>query len=380
MKKMLAALLCLLTLFTGAALRENRAFAQSSFGSAVIDAGDSNRIHLRQQPSTDASSLGLYFTGTLVQCLSDPSAQWTYVSIGSQAGYMMSRYLRSDAAVDSRQPLGLAHSSTGSRVNVRSAPTTEADLLWSAEENDAFTVLGETVNGWYCVQSGDSVGYIRSDLLTITDRIAQGAVTLLPAAGANPPTSTPEPPSGDDLSAYRAVLRGEVPVLTNDYGQAYVTGWPALPGGEEITFARFAVADLDGDSKREIILEQVLSGQNYAYGFVVLHVENGAIYGYELVYRALENLKTDGTFSASSGAADNGFGRLGMDGPTCFVVLQTYSESSYAADGSMNIRYVVDFIPAQEAAFTAAIAIQDTKPEAVWYEPTDANIAAILGS
>ena len=380
MKKMLAAFLCLLTLFTGAALSESRALAQSSFGSAVIDAGDSNRIHLRQQPSTDAQSLGLYFTGTLVQCLSDPSAQWTYVSIGSQAGYMMSRYLRSDAAVDSRQPLGLAHSPSDSRVNVRSAPTTDADLLWSAEENDAFTVLGETANGWYCVQSGDSVGYIRSDLLTITDRIAQGAVTPIPATGTNAPSFTPAPPSGDDLSAYRAVLRGEVPVLTNDYGQAYVTWWPALPGGEQITFPRFAVADLDGDGRREIILEQVIAGQDYGYGFVVLRAESGAIYGHELVYRALENLKADGTFSASSGAADNGFGRLGMDGLTCFTVLQTYSESSYAAGGSMNIRYVVDFIPADESTFMAAIAIQDTKPDAVWYELTDANIAVILGS
>ena len=129
MKKMLAVLLCLLTLCAGAALRADCVLAESTFGTAVIVAGSSDRVHLREQPSTDSPSLGLYFTGTLVTTRSTVSAQWVAVTIGTESGYMMSQYLSFDAAVDSRQPLGLAHNPSGSRVNVRSAPTTDADVL-----------------------------------------------------------------------------------------------------------------------------------------------------------------------------------------------------------------------------------------------------------
>ena len=373
MKKMLATFLCLLTLCACAALHANCVLAESALGIAVIDAKSSDRIHLRQQPSTDSQSLGLYFTGTLVTARSAASAQWVAVTIGTESGYMMSQYLSFDAAVDSRQPLGLAHSPSGSRVNVRSAPTTEADVLLVAEENDAFTVLGETVTGWYCVQSGDAIGYVRSDLLLLTDRIAQGAVTPLPAAGTDTPASTPMPPSGDDLSAYRAVLRGDAPVLTEDYGQAYLNRWPASFDGRQPSFPRFALVDMDADGAREILLEEALDGID-AYGYVILHAEGGVIYGYELVYRACLDPKADGTFSYSSGAADNGFGRLAFSGTSHSIIHQTYSE------GGPSITYVVDFAPATESAFMAAIDAQAAKPDAVWYEMTDANIAAILGT
>ena len=373
MKKMLVSLLCLFALCAGAVLRADCALAESTFGTAVIDAGNSDRVHLRSQPSTDSQSLGLYFTGTLATAHSTASAQWVAVTIGTESGYMMSQYLSFDAVVDSRQPLGLAHNPSGSKINVRSAPTTHASVLWVAEENDAFTVLGETVDGWYCVQSGDVTGYIRSDLLLLTDRIAQGAVTPLPAAGADNPAATPVPPSGDDLSAYRAVLCGDAPVLTEGYGQAYLNRWPASFDDRQLSFPRFALVDMDADGAREVLIEEAFDGIG-VYGYVILHAEGGVIYGYELVYRACLDPKADGTFSYSSGAADYGFGKLTFSGVSYAIIAQTYSE------GGANIAYVVDFAPATESAFTAAINAQAAKPDAVWYELTDANIAAVFGN
>ena len=60
------------------------------YGDAVIDAGNSNRLHLRAEPSTEAESLGLYFTGTEVECRSDPAKEWVEVKIGRVRGYMKS--------------------------------------------------------------------------------------------------------------------------------------------------------------------------------------------------------------------------------------------------------------------------------------------------
>ena len=68
---------------------------------------------------------------------------------------------------------------------------------------------------------------------------------------------------------------------------------------------RFTMIDLDGDQAPEVVLE--LTVANNPEFYEVLHDVNGTIYGYNIVYRGLEMLKTDGTFLYSNGAADNGY-------------------------------------------------------------------------
>ena len=68
--------------------------AAAGYGTAVIDAGNSTKVHLRAEATTKSDSLGLYFTGTPVECKTDPEKTWVKVGLGTQEGYMMSRYLR----------------------------------------------------------------------------------------------------------------------------------------------------------------------------------------------------------------------------------------------------------------------------------------------
>ena len=343
------------------------------YGSAVINGKTADRVHLRAYPSTDAASLGLYFTGTLVTCLSDPSEQWVAVSIGKENGYMMSQYLSVDAAVDSHQPLGLVNSTSGSRVNVRQGPSTDTDVLMTVDNNEPFIVLGETVNKWYCVQSGDTVGYIRSDLLLLTDRIAQGAVTPIPGGAAGSPVVTLVPLSSDDLNVYRAVMVGDAPMLIEDYGQAYLNDWPLLHHDWQPSFPRFAIADMDADGTPEVLIEETFN-VSYPDGYIILHAEGGVIYGYELGIRSCKEQKVDGTFSFSSGAADSGFGRISFSGTSYSIINQTYSE------GGVIDTYVVDFAPATAEAFRAAIIAQDAKQDVSWIELTPENIDTIFGA
>ena len=58
--------------------------AASSRPTAYVDGGTVDQVHLRQKPASDARSLGLYFTGTEVECWSDPSETWVHVSIGAE--------------------------------------------------------------------------------------------------------------------------------------------------------------------------------------------------------------------------------------------------------------------------------------------------------
>ena len=56
----------------------------------------------------------------------------------------------------------------GSNVALREGPGTDYDTLDSLENGETVTINGE-VDGWYKVTHGDVNGYVRSDLITVTD-------------------------------------------------------------------------------------------------------------------------------------------------------------------------------------------------------------------
>ena len=57
-----------------------------------IATGNSGKLHLRENMSTDAGSLGLYPNGTQVAVIANYGA-WAYVNVAGKTGYMMTRYL-----------------------------------------------------------------------------------------------------------------------------------------------------------------------------------------------------------------------------------------------------------------------------------------------
>lgn len=160
MKKLTALLLTLLAL----ACLSCAAAEGTAFGAATIDGLDADRVHLRAAPSTDAASLGLYFTGTRAVCLSDPAQPWVQVTIGAETGYMMSRYL-SMGDVASRQPAAAVSAAAG--VNLRRAPSLKAELVTTLKRGTALTVLGETADHWYYVTSGSQAGYVMAQYVTL---------------------------------------------------------------------------------------------------------------------------------------------------------------------------------------------------------------------
>ena len=57
-----------------------------------IATGNSGKLHLRENMSTDAGSLGLYPNGTQVAVIANYGT-WAYVNVAGKTGYMMTRYL-----------------------------------------------------------------------------------------------------------------------------------------------------------------------------------------------------------------------------------------------------------------------------------------------
>ena len=178
MKKLITLLLCICV----GCLALGSAVAESAFhyGVAWIDGKDSDRVHLRAAGSAASDSLGLYFTGTQAVCLSDPYAEWVYVSIGSEYGYMKSEYLyrgNSASGVTPRQPTAVVNNPSGSWVNLRESPSYQAARVGILNPGDWVTVLGETHDHWYYVYTGDLYGYVKADFLWLygTDTPSSGA-------------------------------------------------------------------------------------------------------------------------------------------------------------------------------------------------------------
>ncbi|MCH5287578.1 MAG: SH3 domain-containing protein [Christensenellaceae bacterium] len=156
----------------------------SADGAAMtIDGLDADRVHLRSAPSTDAPSLGLYFTGTEVECLTDPSMPWVQVNIGAESGYIKSDYLTA-GQVTPRTPFGTVTSS--GRVNLRQSPSLQAALIGSFDPGTVVTILGETVTNWYYVSSGSQTGYVMARYVELgqpaaTTTVGRTSVRLDPA-------------------------------------------------------------------------------------------------------------------------------------------------------------------------------------------------------
>lgn len=188
-------------------------------------------------------------------------------------------------------------------------------------------------------------------------------------------------PENTAMQLYKAVLQGTTEFFSVDANKNLnisQLGQTVSDDSSVTTKAtKFAIMDLDHDGTPEVILWLSANNDDY-YGFEVLRYQNSAVYGYTLWYRAFMDLKADGTFSFSSGAADSGFGAIQFTQSAYSVDKITYSESSYDSDSNMSVSYVVDHESATEDAFLSAVNKQSETANATWYEYADEMIQTML--
>lgn len=139
----------------------------------------------------------------------------------------------------------------------------------------------------------------------------------------------------------------------------------------EIELERLAVIDLDRDGVNEMVVWPAWDQPDptmqlvHVTGYLILHRQGDEIYGASLGYRGFGCLKSDGTFSYSSGAADWGYGtlRFTQDGKAETVDNITYCK---AAENGSEL-YFVDGRKATREDFEAASSWQELKPDPAWY-------------
>ncbi len=146
-------------------------------------------------------------------------------------------------------------------------------------------------------------------------------------------------------------------------------------GGLPLACQQFALADVDDDGAEEVIVSLSLQ-ENEDYGYLILDARNGVVYGYDVVYRGLLDLKADGSFSFSSGFADNGWGYFEF-GDTARQI-QKIASSELQAYGS--ICYDHNGEPITKNTFDRLNDRQAEKKAAEWHAFTKKNIEHVLNS
>ena len=172
---------------------------------------------------------------------------------------------------------------------------------------------------------------------------------------------------------WKDVLGGNAQFLYVSKGTAEpkdISDVPALfdPYDEYMRIWEFAVLDLDGDGHTEVVLS-VIGVAGDMGGSLILHRIGDRIYGYPVDFRALVDLKADGTYGYSdpTGMAEGGVCSIKGFTETGYTVDKiTYGQGTYAGWDT----FVVDHQPATEEEFLAAEQTQQNKADAIWYDFT----------
>ena len=140
------------------------ASAAESQQAVAVGATTGSSLRLREEPTTSASVVTTLNKGVAVAILADEADGWFQISYNGKSGFVSADYM----IVDQDNVFTTYGRTNGDGVNVRSAPSTEGEVLASVNKGTIVAVNGFD-NGWYDVTCEyGTEGYIRSDFLDLT--------------------------------------------------------------------------------------------------------------------------------------------------------------------------------------------------------------------
>lgn len=171
-KRLLALFLCLTVLVAGCAcLAPVKKAEAATYQTAAIVGG---WLRLRRTASYDAETIASYQEGTLVTILSR-TGDWCRVRTpDGQIGYMREEYLDisgSGQPIADNQTRVKIYSSTGKKVNMRSAPSTASDVVAVLENNTQVTLVSEGTN-WSQIKIKGMTGYVMNKNLDMDSPVS----------------------------------------------------------------------------------------------------------------------------------------------------------------------------------------------------------------
>ncbi len=152
---LLVSLLCSLALFSSAAE------LKTAVGIVTANGG----LRLRSEANTSSRILATAHRGDTVVIIARVG-DWFRVNYNLQSGYMYADYLN----VKEKENVELGVGSVdASLVNLRSGPSTATTALAQLAAGETVSIFGFNC-GWYKVRCNSFVGYLRSDLVALTEK------------------------------------------------------------------------------------------------------------------------------------------------------------------------------------------------------------------
>jgi uncharacterized protein YgiM (DUF1202 family) len=112
----------------------------------VKNPNPADRLNLRTQPNTSASSLGRYYNGVRMEALSQPANGWIYVQVEGSVvkGYMQTQYLvhNPSSPVSSAAPLVTINNKNGTGLYVYEQRSTSSSNYGFLKNGETVIVLG----------------------------------------------------------------------------------------------------------------------------------------------------------------------------------------------------------------------------------------------
>ena len=186
-------------------------------------------------------------------------------------------------------------------------------------------------------------------------------------------------PAISPLSAYQPVLQNEAEFFSTDANKNLnISQLNQAISSEEVTVdvASFAVINIGHGGTPAVILSLNVNGNGY--GVEVLSYQDGVVYGYTFSGRQFGDLRTDGTFVSSGGAADVGICTITFDKNTYLIDKFTYCESKTDSENNVSESYFVNHQSATEDEYNAAFSQWQKIPYVTWYDFTAANIDKVI--
>lgn len=208
-------------------------------GVAYVNA---SALRLRSRPSTSAQTLAYGYRDEAVVVLGKVGA-WYQVNYNLQDGYMHSDYLKFLAKENIELGYGRVN---GTAVNVRSGPSTSNAVVGRANLGDSAYIIGIN-NQWLRVIHGDSLGYIRSDYVDLTEIPYENQASDKEPIFYTRGISTGVAPSAEALqSKVDNIARQRIVNTAKQYiGAPYVWGGTSPKGFDCSGFVQFVFAKHD---------------------------------------------------------------------------------------------------------------------------------------
>lgn len=266
---MLLALALLAGVFTAVAVTASAKTIATHIGIVKARGG----LRLREDASTSSKILATAPYGDYVVVL-EKKGDWYRVNYNLQIGYMSGDYLTLKEKENIDLGIGKV---TSSVVNIRTSPNTSSKVVHQVKKNDTVEIFGFNC-GWYKVNSKNQVGYIRSDLVELTEKPAEnfGVNRGNSSSGSSSSgsSSTTTLSKGEKLAAYAKTFVGYPYV----YGGSSPSGFDCSGFMQYVhrqmgyTIKRTATAQLSNG--RKVTRDELKPGDMvfFGYGSTATHV------------------------------------------------------------------------------------------------------------